>query len=136
MDKTNEEQMSAFMREAESMKKIASDMMPQMLKFGDQFKSVLESQKAKESKNIKFTGTDCVALLFEDRVTIQMVNFKQAEKLYGLVGEYDENLKASLDIIDNQEKELYDVKKQLAVALVPKKIKIFDWWKQLFKRNG
>lgn len=102
MEKTDEEKFNAFKKEFSDIKDLATGMMPQMEKFGEQFKTILANQKAIESKNIQIKGVDCVALLFEDHVTIQFAASDQAKIHYHEI-------------------------------MWRRKVKMFDWWKQMFK---
>ncbi len=102
MEKT-EEEFNKAKEQFEKFGKIASEALPKFEKLRQRFTKVFEDLKPNDSKNIKLDNINCVAMLFDDKVTIQFANGQQTQKYY------DEIMKE-------------------------KKIKIFDWWKQIFKK--
>lgn len=125
------EMFEKFKEQFKDVGKMAAESLPKYEKLGEQFRAILKSHDAIESKNVKFIGMDCVAMLFRDHIKIMVVDSEQAIKMYGKVGELDE-------MFSNLNRKVFDIETELAqekvltTRLKSRKVRIFDWWIQLF----
>lgn len=129
---------AAFKNSMEDIKGVIEKDLPKFKNLGDQFRTVLDGFKADDSKNIKFIGIDCVAMVFKDNVKIMVVDEAQARKIYGKIGDLDQmftNLNEKANKLEGQlnfEMQVANNCLDTIQRLEARKIKMFDWWKQIF----